>query len=157
VIGLRGVLVTVAVEALLTYGLTKLVGTPVVWSALIALPLAILLLLLLSTPPGVEPVWAPPPSPPAVAAHLDASMLAGRLEDAAADQGRYTNRVQPRLAGLALTALRRRSGLTDVVDLADPRAAVALGAHWHAVLTDPSATLPPPDELLALLARLEEQ
>ncbi len=155
-IGLRGVLTTVAVGVLLTYALTKLVGTPVVWSALIALPLAILLLLVLVSPPGIEPVWAPPPELPAVAAHLDASMLAGRLEDAVDDQGRYRTRVQPRLAALALTALRR-SGLTDLVDLTDPRAATALGPRWHAVLTDPSATLPSSDELLVLLALLEEQ
>lgn len=156
-IGVRDVLTTVAAEVLVTYALTKLAGTPVVWSAVIALPLAILLLLMLLAPPGVEPVWAPPPESPAVAAHLDASMLAGRLADAADDQGRFRSRVQPRLAELALAALRRRGGLTDLVDLADPRAAAALGPRWHAVLTDPLATQPPPDEVLALLVGLEEQ
>lgn len=155
--GLRGLVVAIVAGAALTFVLTKLVGTPVVWSALLALPLAALVYLLLAAPPGIEPAWAPPPEPPAVAAHLEASTLAGRLEDAAGDQGRYRTRVQPRLAAVALTALRRRPGLADLPDLADPRAAAELGPRWHSVLTDPAATLPSPEEVLALLAKLEEQ
>lgn len=156
-IGWRGVVLAVAAEVVLTFALTKLVGTPVLWSVLVSLPLAALVLLVLATPPGIEPAWVPPPEPPAVAAHLEASTLAGRLEDAVNDQGRYRTRVQPRLAAVALSALRRRPGLGDLPDLTDPRAAAELGPRWHSVLTNPTATLPSPEEVLALLAKLEEQ
>jgi hypothetical protein len=153
----RGVVLAVIVEILLAFAINRLVGTPVQWAALIALPLAAVALLVLATPPGVEPAWAPPPEPPAVAAHLDASLLAGRLEDAVHDQSRFRSRVQPRLAALAVSALRRRPGLGDLTDLRDPRAAIELGPRWHAMLTDPAATMPEPAVVLALLERLEEQ
>ncbi|HEX5402348.1 MAG TPA: hypothetical protein VFX16_08615 [Pseudonocardiaceae bacterium] len=156
-IGLRGIASALATWVVLTFAFVKLVGTPVGWSILIALPLAAVLLLLLSTPVAIEPAWGAPPEPPSAAAHLDASTLANRLEDAVADQGRYRSRVQPRLAALALSSLRRRPGLADVLDLSDPRAVTVLGDRWHTLLTDPSATLPEPHVLLALLARLEEQ
>lgn len=155
--GWRGLVIAIAAEVALTVVLTKVVGTPAVWSVLVALPLAALVYLLLAAPPGIEPAWAPPPEPPAVAGHLEASTLAGRLEDAGNDQGRYRTRVQPRLAAVALSALRRRPGLADLSDLTDPRAAAELGPRWHAALTDPAATLPSPEEVRALLAKLEEQ
>jgi hypothetical protein len=151
------VLTSVAAEALCAWALERLVGTPLWWSALLALPVAAVLLLFLSTPQGVEPAWTPPPEPPSAATHLDASTLAGRLADASGDQGRYRSRVQPRLAAVALAELRSRPGLADLPDLTDPRAVEALGSRWHAVLTDPTATLPAPRELLALLAHLEAQ
>lgn len=156
-IRLKSVLTAIAVWALCTWALERLIGTPLSWSVLLALPVAAVLLLLLSTPPGVEPGWAPPPEPPSAATHLDAGTFAGRLADAAADRSRYISRVQPRLAAVVLAELRRRPGLSDLPGLSDPRALDALGPRWHAVLTDPSATLPQPGELLALLAHLEEQ
>jgi hypothetical protein len=156
-IRLRAVLPAVFAWLLLTAGLARLVGTPVVWSALIALPMAAVLLLLLATPPGVEPTWAAPPEPPSAATHLDASTMAGRFEDSSTDQGRFRGRVQPRLAKLALGTLRGRAGLGDLADLSDPRAAAALGPRLHALLTDPTATLPEPRVLLEMLERLEEQ
>jgi hypothetical protein len=154
---LRALIAAVAVEIVLTVGLDRLVGTPVLWSVLIALPMAAALLLFLSTPPGVEPTWADPPVPPSAATHLEASTLAGRFQDAAADQGRFRSRIQPRLAALALTALRRRQGLHDLPDLADPRARAELGPQLHDLLTNPMATLPSPGVLLGLLDRLEGQ
>lgn len=153
----RRVVVAVLAEAVLTFALTELVGTPPLWSALIALPIAAVLLLLLSTPPGVEPTWSDPPAPPTAATHLEASTLAGRLQDAATDAGRFRSRIQPRLAALALARLRRRPALRDLPDLADPRAAAALGPALHDLLTNPRATLPAPQVLLGLLDRLEEQ
>jgi hypothetical protein len=137
--------------------LTKLVGTPLLWSALIGLPIAAVLLLLLIAPPGVEPTWDDPPAPPTAATHLEASTLAGRLQDASTDTGRFRSRIQPRLAALALAALRRRPDLRDLPDLADPRAADALGPQLYDLLTNPRATLPAPSVLLGLLDRLEEQ
>ena len=154
---LRGVLPALLAEVLLTYVIHKVVGTPVEWSILVALPISVLLVLLLTTPPGIEPTWSPPPEPPSVAAHLDASTLTGRLMDAARDQGRFRTRIQPRLAALALAALKRKPGLGDLTGLDDPRARDALGTRWHAALTDPSATLPERQDLLALLTFLEEQ
>ncbi len=152
----RRVVLAVLVEIVLTYGLTRLIGTPWQWSALIALPVAALLLLLLLSPPGVEPTWADTPAPPSAATHLEASTLAGRLQDAVTDTGRFRSRVQPRLAALALATLRGRPELRDLTDLADPRAAAALGPRLHDVLTNPAATLPDPKVLLGLLERLEE-
>jgi hypothetical protein len=157
VIRLRAILSAVAAQAVLTAALARLIGTPVLWSALIALPMALLLLLLLTSPLAVEPTWSAPPVPPSAAAHLDASTLASRLDDAAADQGRFRGRVQPRLAALALARLRGRHGLADLPDLTDPRARAALGPELHRLLTDPAATLPEPPALQALLNRLEEQ
>jgi len=157
VIRLRGIIPAIAAQAVLTVALARLIGTPVLWSALIALPMALILLLLLTTPTGVEPTWSAPPLPPSAAAHLDASTLASRLDDAAVDQGRFHGRVQPRLAALALAKLRCRPALGDLPDLADPRAVAALGPELHRLLTDPAATLPPPRALQALLDRLEEQ
>lgn len=156
-IRVRSILAAVVFEALCAWGLVKLVGMPAQWAVLVALPLAALLLLLLTTPPGVEPSWAAPPEAPTVATHLDASTFAGRLEDASTDQGRYQTRVRPRLAALALTELRKRPGLADLADLRDPRAAEALGRQWHTLLTDPIAHQPEPRILLALLAHLEEK
>ena len=149
--------IAVLVEIALTVGLAKLVGTPWLWSALIGLPVAGVLLLLLTTPPGVEPTWAELPAPPSASTHLEASTLAGRLQDAATDQGRFRGRIQPRLAALALATLRRRPHLRDLADLADPRAVEALGPRLHDLLTNPAATLPEPKVLLGLLDRLEEQ
>ncbi|HEX3590968.1 MAG TPA: hypothetical protein VHV74_15175 [Pseudonocardiaceae bacterium] len=154
---LRAVLPALLAEVLLTYVIHKAVGTPVAWSILVALPVAAFVMLLLTTPPGIEPSWSPPPEPPSVAAHLDASTLTGRLEDAVRDQSRFRTRIQPRLAALALGALKRKPGMGDLTGLDDPRAREALGDTWHTVLTHPSATLPGHDELLALLAYLEEQ
>jgi|SRR5882724_5964312 len=155
-IRLRGIIPAIAAEALLTVLLDRLVGTPVAWALLIALPMALVLLLLLSTPAGVEPSWSAPPTPPSAAAHLEASTLASRLDDAAVDQGRFRSRVQPRLATVALARLRGRPGLADLPDLHDQRARTALGSEFHRVLTDPTATLPEPGALLAMLNRLEE-
>jgi hypothetical protein len=155
-IRLRGIIPAIAAQALLTVLLARLVGTPVVWSVLIALPMALVLLLLLSTPAGVEPSWSAPPTTPSAAAHLEASTLAGRLDDAAVDQSRFSGRVQPRLAALALARLRTRPGLADLPDLHDGRASAALGPEFHRMLTDPTATLPEPGALLAMLDRLEE-
>jgi hypothetical protein len=153
----RNVVLAVVVELLVTYVVNRLFGTPWQWAALIALPLAALTLLAVSTPAGVEPAWGRPPAPPAVAGHLEAGLLASRLADAANDQSRYRSRVQPRLAAIALAALRHRPGLADVADLRDPRAAAELGPHRHALLTDPAATQPEPAALLALLEGLEER
>ncbi|HVV24654.1 MAG TPA: hypothetical protein VHF06_34810 [Pseudonocardiaceae bacterium] len=154
---LRGVIAAVATEVVLAVGLDRLVGTPVLWSVLIALPMSAALLLFLSTPPGVEPTWADPPVPPSAATHLEASTLAGRFQDAVADQGRFRSRIQPRLAAVALASLRRRQGLHDLADLADPRARTELGPQLHDLLTSPLATLPAPHVLLRLLDRLEER
>src|SRR5882757_9145686 len=145
-IRLRGIIPAIGAEALLTVLLARL----------IALPMALVLLLLLSTPAGVEPNWSAPPTPPSAAAHLEASTLASRLDDAAGDQGRFRSRVQPRLATVALARLRARPGLADLPDLHDQRARTALGPEFHRVLTDPTAPLPEPGTLLAMLNRLEE-
>lgn len=155
-IRIRVVVIAVVTGVLLAFLIHVLVGPPLSWAALIALPLAAFVLLVLATPPGVEPSWAPLPEPPSSAGYLDASTLAGRFEDAAVDQSRYRLRVQPRLAELTVATLRRKPGLADLTGLADPRAVAVLGSDWHAVLTDPAATLPPPAVLLAMLARLEE-
>jgi hypothetical protein len=156
VIRLRGLVAAVLTAVVLTVGFDRLVGTPVLWSALISLPLAAILLLFLSAPAGVEPSWAAPPDPPSAAAHLDASTLASRFADAMSDNERFRGRVRPRLAALALSTLRRRPGLADLADLDDERAAAALGPELHALLTDRSATMPAPAVLLGLLTRLEE-
>jgi hypothetical protein len=156
VIRLRGLIPAILAEVALTAGLARLVGTPVAWAALIALPLAALLLLLLSSPAGVEPTWSAPPTPPSAAAYLEASTLASRFTDAETDVGRFRGRIRPRLVTLALSTLRGRPELRDLVDLNDDRAAAVLGPQLHALLTDPTATQPSPAVLLALLNRLEE-
>lgn len=152
----RAVLAALCCEAALGFGLAKLVGTPVTWSALLALPVSGLVLLALCTPRAIEPSWQPLPAGESAVTFLEASTLATRLADAAADQSRFSSRIQPRLARLAIAWLRQRPGTEDLTDLRDPRAAPALGTELHALLTDPSATLPEPRTVARLLARLEE-
>ena len=151
----RMVLAVVAEGALIVL-LTKLVGTPVLWSALIGAPIAAVLLLLLTTPPGVEPTWDDPPAPPTAATHLEASTLAGRLQDASTDTGRFRSRIQPRLAALALA--RCAGGRTCATCPTSP-------TRGRAGALGPSCTTCSPPEGHAagalgpagLLDRLEEQ
>jgi hypothetical protein len=155
-IRLRVLLPALGCELVTAGLLDRLAGTSPLWSALLALPIALVLAVLLASPAAVEPTWSAPPQPPSPATCMDASTLASRLEDAVTDQSRFRTRVQPRLALLAVSALRRRPGLGDLVDLADPRAATALGPRWHALLTDPAARMPDPNVLSDLLTSLEE-
>jgi hypothetical protein len=152
----RAVVSAVLCEAVATATFTRLVGTSVPWSMLIALPIATVLLLLLMSPAAIEPSWAAPPTPRSPAAESQASVLASRLADAYTDQGRFRTRIQPRLAALALGTLRQRRGLADLPGLADRRARDALGADLHRLLTDSTATLPDPATLRAMLDRLME-
>jgi hypothetical protein len=156
VIGLKAVLLALATEAVLAIGLDVLVGTSVFWSVLISLPVAAFVLVWLSLPGAVEPSWHPLAEPTVTATHLEASTLASRLVDAAADPARFRGRVQPRLATIALARLRQLPDTHDLTDLRDPRAARALGADLHALVTSPTATLPDPARLAALLRELEE-
>jgi hypothetical protein len=155
----RGVLTVVLAalvcEGLVAYGLLRLVGTPLGWSVLLAMPVAAVLALFLAAPPANEPIWSPLPEPPSAVAYLEAGTLGSRLADARTDHSRFRLRVQPRLAALALATLRSRPGLADLPDLADPRAAAALGPRLHALLTDPRATMPDPATLYSLLDALE--
>jgi hypothetical protein len=155
VLRLRAVLATLACEVVVAAFAVVLLGFPVFWAVLLGLPIAAVLLLFLSTGTGIDVSWQPLPGSPTPAAHLEAATLAGRLADAARDQGRYRTRIQPRLARLAVQRLRGRPGTADLTDLRDPRAAAVLGPDLHRLLTDPRATLPTPARLADLLDRLE--
>ncbi|MEJ2857169.1 MULTISPECIES: hypothetical protein [unclassified Saccharothrix] len=127
------------------------VGAPLHWAVLVAVPVVALGVLVVRLPRATDVVWAPPPAGPSAATTSHASTLASRFAEAAIDHDRFTLRVQPRLRRLVEARLRQRH---DIPDLADPRAAAALGPELHRLVTDPAATLPEPTRLAELLERL---
>jgi len=146
---LRAAIAAFATGAIAGYVLFR-IGAPVLWSVVIALPVAALTMLVARLPRATDVVWQPLPSSYSSAASVQASTLAGRLAEAAVDQDRFATRVQPRLRRLALTRLRQTHG---VVDLDDARE--LLGPAAHRLLTDPKAPMPDPAALAVLLNRLE--
>jgi hypothetical protein len=152
---LGAVVAAVAVEVIVAVACAFLLGFGWIWAVLLALPIAAVVLVWRSTSVGIDPSWQPLPDTPTPAAYLEAATLAERLGDAAVDQGRFVDRVQPRLARLVVARLRRHPATADLVDLTDPRAAELLGPQLHELVTDPRATLPAPAVLAALLDRLE--
>lgn len=127
------------------------VGAPWVWAVLLALPAGALALLVSRLPRATDVVWAPQPTHVSTAVSVQASTLASRFAEAAVDQDRFVNRVQPRLRRLAEARLRQLHGVHDIHD---PKAREALGADLHRLLTDPDAPLPGPSELADLLEEL---
>jgi len=169
-IRLRGIIPAIAAEALLTVLLDRLVGTPVAWALLIALPMALVLLLLLSTPAGVEPSWSAPPTPPSAAAHLEASTLASRLAATAAEARAALGSAERGVmtAGAALGILRIALGAGEPAALAAAiarlRAFVApdggsvvveRGPAALRTRVDPWGPVPPP--ALALMRALKQE
>ena len=146
----RAAALAAAVAALSAFLLLR-VGAPWPWAVLLALPLGALALLASRLPRATDVVWAPQPAHVATATSAQAGTLAGRLAEAAVDQDRFANRVQPRLRRLAEARLRQRHGIPD---LGDPRAREALGDELHRLLTDPKAPLPGPSRLADLLEHL---
>lgn len=144
----RAAIAAFAAGAIAGYVLFR-IGAPVLWAVVIALPVAALTMLVARLPRSTDIVWQPLPSHYSSAASGQASTLAGRLAEAAADQDRFATRIQPRLRRLALVRLRQTHGVTD---LADPRARELLGTEAHRLLTDPKAQL---TDLTDLLSRLE--
>jgi hypothetical protein len=134
------------------FGMSFFGGIAVEWSALFAVPVTVFVYLVLQSPIGVEPVWAPLPDPHGRATEHMAASLASRLAEAADSPGRYRTRLQPRLAALA-TAKLRRAGIDE---LYDPRAPAVLGDDLYRLVTDPDATMPDPRTATAMFARLEE-
>lgn len=146
---LLGVLATIAVVV----GTHFPGGVPFWWSVAIAVPVgtAVLVGSLFS---GVFDVdWAPEPEPQTAGVCLQASSLADRLAQAAADPHRFDTRIRPRLHRLAVDRLRRTAGIED---LDDPRARDLLGADLHDLITTPGVRLPPPKTFVAMVRRLEE-
>lgn len=148
-IALVGALATVAV-------LVWLMGAPLHWSVLLAVPVAAVLLLLARSPSFSEPRWQPLPLTASAPSMPQASNLSNRLADAARDTRRFRSRIQPRLHALALAKIRQQPGCGDVVGLSDPRATQLLGEPLVRLLTDRAATVPTPTKLTEMLARLEE-
>ncbi|MEU4745818.1 hypothetical protein AB0G02_35885 [Actinosynnema sp. NPDC023658] len=127
------------------------VGAPWLWAVLLGLPVGAMALLVARLPRATDVLWSPPPTSLSTATSAQASTLASRLAEAAVDQDRFVNRVQPRLRRLAEARLRQVHG---VPDLNDPRARAVLGDDLHRLLTDPKAPLPEPSELAYLLEKL---
>jgi hypothetical protein len=125
------------------------VGAPVLWAVVIALPIAALTMLVGRLPRATDVVWQPLPSHYSSASSVQASTLAGRLAEAAADQDRFATRVQPRLRRLALARLRQTHGIADLEEARE-----LLGPDVHRLLTDPKAPLTDLDELLEKLEDL---
>lgn len=134
------------------FGMSFFGGIAPLWSALFGLPVTLFALMVMLTPAGVEPVWAPLPEPPTRSTTHLAAGLTSRLSEVAARPRRFRTRLQPRLVPLAIARLRR----AGIDDLADPRAPSVLGADLYRLVTDPAATLPDPHTTAALIARLEE-
>ncbi|WP_436493717.1 hypothetical protein [Actinokineospora sp. HUAS TT18] len=124
---------------------------PVFWAVCVGIPTAAVTLLSTRYAGPLDPLWSAVPDGTGPATELQATNLASRLAEAATDQSRFITRIQPRLRRLAAAALRERG----VSDLDSEEAKALLGYELHAVITSPTATLPPPDRLAALLNRLE--
>ncbi|ONI86200.1 hypothetical protein ALI22I_26230 [Saccharothrix sp. ALI-22-I] len=147
---MRAVLLAVVVAAGAAFVLNR-VGAPWLWAVLIALPIGALALLVSRLPRATDVVWSPQPANVSTATSAQASSLASRFAEAAVDQDRFANRVQPRLRRLAEARLRQVHGIYDIHD---PRAREVLGADLHRLLTDPKAPLPEPSKLADLLENL---
>lgn len=146
----RSVAVAVAVGAVTAFVLNR-VGAPWLWAILLALPVGALALLVSRLPRATDIIWAPPPAGTSTATSAQASTFAGRLAEAAVDQDRFVNRVQPRLRRLAEARLRQVHGVHDIHH---PKAREVLGDDLHRLLTDPKAPLPEPSKLADLLENL---
>lgn len=147
----RAAVLALAVGAVAGYLLFR-IGAPVGWAAVVALPIAALVMLAGRLPRSTDIVWQPLPAGYSSASSVQASTLASRFAEAAADQDRFATRVQPRLRRLALSRLRQVHGIAD---LADPRAREHLGTQAYRLITDPGTPLSDPGELAELLNRLE--
>lgn len=134
------------------FGMSFFGGVAPEWSALFGVPVTLFAFMVLLSPTGVEPLWAPLPDPTTRATEHLAASLASRLSEAADTPSRYRTRLQPRLARLALARLRR----AGIDELYDPRAPAVLGEDLYRLVTDPDVTLPDPRTAAAMFARLEE-
>ncbi len=137
---------------LAVFGMSFFGGVATVWSALFGVPVTVFVLMVLMSPAGVEPVWAPLPDPGSKATEHLAASLSSRLTEAYDTPTRYRTRLQPRLARLAAARLRR----AGIDELFDPRAPDVLGKDLYRLVTDPHATMPDPKTAAALFAKLEE-
>lgn len=146
----RAVALAVAAVAVTAFVLVR-VGAPWWWAVVLALPVGGLALLASRLPRATDVVWAPPPVTVSTATSAQASTLASRFAEAAVDQDRFVNRVQPRLRRLAEARLRQVHGVHDIHH---PRARAVLGDDLHRLLTDPKAPLPEPSKLADLLENL---
>ncbi|WNV82311.1 hypothetical protein [Umezawaea sp. Da 62-37] len=144
----RAGLLALAVGAVAGFVLYKL-GSPPGWAAVVALPIAGLVLLVARLPRGADIAWSPLPAHASGATSVVASTLVSRLDEASRDRDRFTTRIRPRLRALAESRLRLRG----VTTLAEGRA--LLGEDAFRLLTDPDAAMPDPRVLAALLDRLE--
>jgi hypothetical protein len=142
----------VAIGAVMVAAMDVVGGVPLLWSALIGLPVVAFTLLWLLAPGAAEPIWAPLPDLPSRATEHLATSLASRLSESSEYPSRFRTRLQPRLARLALVKLRR----AGIEELHDPRAVAVLGAELHRLVTAPDATLPGPARAATLFATLEE-
>jgi hypothetical protein len=144
----RALLLAVATGLVAGVALLEL-GAPLGWAALVALPVAALVLLLARLPRATDIAWSPLPAHASSATSGQASTLASRLDEASRDRDRFLSRVRPRLRALAEARLRQRG----VTTLAEGRS--LLGDDAYRLLTDPNAAMPNPRALAEVLDRLE--
>jgi hypothetical protein len=146
----RAVGLAAAVAAGTAFVLAR-VGAPWLWAVALALPAGGLALLVARLPRATDVVWAQQPATLSTATSAQAGTLASRFAEAAVDQDRFVNRVQPRLRRLAEARLRQVHGVHDIHH---PKAREVLGDDLHRLLTDPNAPLPEPSKLADLLENL---
>ena len=144
--------VAVAIGLVSVFGMSFFGGVAPIWSALFGVPITVFVVMVMLSPVGVEPVWAPLPDPASRATEHLAASLSSRLTEAYDTPTRYRTRLQPRLARLAAAKLRR----AGIDELYDPRAPAVLGKDLYRLVTDPHATLPDPRTAAAMFATLEE-
>ncbi|TWP48671.1 hypothetical protein FKR81_27505 [Lentzea tibetensis] len=92
-------------------------GANPLWATALAVPPAALALLASYLPRATDVVWQPPPDPPSAIASVQASTLATRLAQAADDEVRFRERIQPRLRklGIDVDALPPPDELTEML------------------------------------------
>jgi hypothetical protein len=92
-------------------------GADPLWAIVLAVPPAALVLLATYLPRATDVVWQPPPDPPSAIASVLASNLATRLAQAAEDEVRFRERIQPRLKklGVATKTMPAPDELTEML------------------------------------------
>jgi hypothetical protein len=150
---LHASLIALTAGALAVVLTTWLMVMPLFWAIVIAIPVAACTLLATLVAGVASPAWQMLPAPDETLTVHQASTLSSRFAEAAKDHSRFVSRVQPRLRGLALRALRQR--IPDLTSLHDERARRELGEDLYTLLTDRGAQLPSPHRLTELLSRLE--
>ncbi|WP_018683254.1 hypothetical protein [Actinokineospora enzanensis] len=151
--GARSVVFGVLAGAVVVVVASRAGGVPPFWAVALGVPACALVWLATRLAGPLEPLWTAVPDESGPATLSQAATLAARLAEAERDPHRFRTRVQPRLRALAAARLRAHG----VSDVESARARDLLGPDLHRLITSPTATLPEPRVVAALLDALDRR